>query len=128
MKIQLFHNKYAGHHGINTVADNITINDLDNGTFFVRYGNDALKYLETCYKHPVSENDLLKEEYFLNDVYELAVYTKTIDNVEAICTVISINTDNLIKYNNETLPYPQLFFHICYNHQFYEDVEKKIAI
>lgn len=47
--IRLFFDKFAGHHGINTIADNIAIEDLDDGSYNLVTNQEAMDLVSNAF-------------------------------------------------------------------------------
>lgn len=125
MSIRLFYDKFAGHHGVGTVVDDLDIESLDDGSFELYINENATQFLQSKFN---SKKDLVfDKEYFECNLYKLFVYHKTINNIEAILTVIEINLNTLDNFveNKILVPHKHFLYNTCKWHQFYVDAEKR---
>lgn len=132
----LVYDKYAeNHHFNNSVTRKISPEDLDDGSFTLYNGREALE----VYNKNVSENNIIPEYVIQTDFMRLKVYEKKtildydptnfkiIKNVNVFIVIISINVQLLETYVTNNFPIPELEFvqSLCRFHNTYNSFHKK---
>jgi hypothetical protein len=94
MQCKLFYDKFAiDHHYNNALTKSTSIEDLEDGSYFLYTGKDAMKFYNSKFK----SNFQIPEIAIDSDLYTVYSYTKTIDGIESIYSVVSVNTIRLEK-------------------------------
>lgn len=113
MWVNLFYDKYAGdgkgngdHHYNNQLTSKVTIDELEDGTFKLYSGKDALE----LYNKMFNGQFALPECSYKIDLYKLKIYTKKINNMETIYVVVSVNAKILEDLIKAKLPIPNIDF------------------
>ena len=90
--IRLFWDKFAGDHTFdNSVTSKISIDDLEDGTYKLYLDKEAFDY----YNKEFSVN--FKIPSLNSQMYKLVIYTKILDGIRIILTIIEVNSkENLI--------------------------------
>jgi SNF2 family DNA or RNA helicase len=91
--VKLFYDKYGGdHHYNNPITKDTSIEDLEDGSFHVYSGKEATSYYNTHFK---SNNFHIPEDVVDSNLYNLYIYTKTVNGMDTIYTIVSVNTKRL---------------------------------
>jgi SNF2 family DNA or RNA helicase len=106
MWVKFIYDTYGKSHSSSLKSIGITIDDLDDGSFVIKEGLNAMEYYNNMFKdYP----RFLIPVAFLQDtadLYKLLVYSKVIKNIEYTVTTVSINSVELKKLveNNTEIP------------------------
>ena len=120
---KLFYDKYAGdHHFDNSITKTVSIDDLEDGSFTFFSGDDAINIYNTKFVGYYGIPDSLSN----SKLYKLSMYTKIVDELETIYTVVNVNMDLLEKIlkNNEKIPEEEFLGNLCRYHHAYTDANK----
>jgi len=119
----LFYDKYASineHKFDNEHTKNVTIEDLNDGSYKLLSGKKALNF----YNKKFEKNFEIPE--FANNLYKLEIYTKRIKGIEKIFTVVGINSNLLENFVKDNKPIPNIDFieNLCRFHMHYTDFSR----
>ncbi len=122
MWCNLFYDKCApinDHHFSNPNTKDVTIEDLDDGSYQVYYGDDALTFNNSKFTGNFQIPDVLSHK----DLYELRMYSKFVNGIEAIFTVVSINSTTLeeLVSTKKAIPGVDFLKNLCRYHLSYTD-------
>lgn len=123
---KVFYDKYAGdHHFDNVITKNISIDDLEDGSYNLKMGEEALN----LYNLKFNSGNYKLPEFLLNtSMYGINIYDKVIDGIETMFVVILINSNKLrscIK-NNKEIPNISFIKQLCRFHICYTDFDRAI--
>ena len=116
----LFYDKYAGnHHYNNILTKNISIDDLNDGSFEVYNGMNALNYYNNMVKNNV--NYIIPKLVLKHKLYKLNLYKKIIDGLQHVYTIFGVNAKLLEDYviNNQEIPEIGFLRNLCRYHSLY---------
>lgn len=120
MSCKLIYDKFCGDHAFkNEITSQVSVADLDDGSFEFYVGKNALKE----YNKRFLGNFKLPEFLLQSKMYQLNFYSKIIDGLETFYTIVEINTDLLEKYVREKQPIPEVGFfkNLCRYHAAYSN-------
>lgn len=123
---KLFYDKYGGdHHFNNVITREVTVNDLEDGSFTFYQGEDALK----IYNSKFTGYFAIPEFLLTSDLYQLNVYTKVINGIETVYTIVNVNTHILEFLVENKLEIPEVDFlkNLCRYHLAYMNSNKLVA-
>ena len=116
----LFYDKFAGdHHFKNEITSIVGINDLEDGSYYIYSDQDALNF----YNQKFSSNFSIPQDLINCNLFKLKIYTKQIEGLEVIYTVIGVNTEFLENYVKNKMEIPNVEFlkNLCRFHLAYSD-------
>jgi SNF2 family DNA or RNA helicase len=92
---KLFYDKFAiDHHYNNVLTKNTTVEDLEDGSYYSYTGQKAIDFYNSQFK----SNFQIPKIVIESDLYKLSIYTKVVDNIDTIYTIINVNTKKLENY------------------------------
>lgn len=121
---KLFYDKFAhDHHFCNELTKNVLIDDLEDGSYYLYTDKDAMEYYNKKF-----DGHFQIPKIILNcdSLYRLSVYTKNIDGVETIYTVIFVNIKRLEYYvkNKISIPHEDILKKLCRYHLSYTNSKR----
>lgn len=120
--VNLFYDKYAGdHHYKNKITKQVSIADLEDGSFMMYVGDKALK----IYNSKFDSNFSIPVKLLNSDLYQLRIFTKVVNKLECVYTVISVNSSLLEQYIRSKIEIPETVFlkSLCRFHKSYIENE-----
>ncbi len=123
---KLFYDKFAGdHHFSNPLTKNVSVNDLEDGSYYLYSGIDAIEYYNGKFKSHFQIPEFILD----SDIYKLNIFIKTIEGVDTIYTVIGINSKRLEYYikNKKKIPHEDFLKKLCRYHLSYTNSNRLAA-
>lgn len=118
MWCNLFYDKCAGSSGYdNPLTKDVTIEDLNDGSYILHSGKQALEKYNKKFK----EMTQLPELYKHPNLYRLELYTKVVKGIETIYTIVSVNAKILkgLLLKKKLIPYKEFLKKVFTYHMKY---------